>query len=93
MAEHQTMNTIIHAAFRRDLARFTTAGSAQMKAAAGKVRRAHKGNAGMFAAWLLDGADPDAQAGLRREIPSPVLFVLSRVGGRDYNRRIATVWA
>src|SRR4051794_23432410 len=25
MTEHKTMNTIIHAAFRRDLARFTTA--------------------------------------------------------------------
>ncbi|HEV3369977.1 MAG TPA: hemerythrin domain-containing protein [Acidimicrobiales bacterium] len=68
-------------------------GSPQMKAAQKAVRKAHKGNTGTFFTWLLDGADPDARAGLRREIPPPVLFVIVRVGGRDYNRRIAPVWA
>ena len=66
--------------------------SPQMKVAAGKARQRHKGHAGTFMAWLLDGADADAAAGLRSGIPAPVLFVLTRVGGRDYNRRIATVW-
>jgi hypothetical protein len=68
-------------------------GTPQMKAASRKVRAAYKGNAGTFMAWLLDGADADAKAGLRHEIPAPVLFMLSRVGGRAYNRRIAPVWA
>jgi iron-sulfur cluster repair protein YtfE (RIC family) len=67
--------------------------SAQMKASQRAVRRAHKGNQGAFCAWLLDGADPDAVRGLRREIPPPVLFVLSRVGGRQYTRDVASVWA
>jgi hypothetical protein len=67
--------------------------SPQMKAAQKEVRKAHKGNTGTFFTWLLDGADPDAEAGLRREIPPPVLFVFSRVGGGDYRRRIAPVWA
>jgi len=79
----------------RDLEPIAAAHSAspQMKAAQKAVRKAHKGNTGTFFTWLLDGADPDAKAGLRRELPPPVLFVIVRVGGRDYNRRIAPVWA
>jgi hypothetical protein len=64
----------------------------EMKAALKTVRKAHKGVSGTFFAWLMDGADPDAAAQLRKEVPAPVVFVISRVGGRDYNRRIASVW-
>lgn len=79
----------------RDLEPFAAAqhDTPQMKAAQKLVRAAHKGNGGTFFAWLLDGADPDAVRGLRREVPPPVLFVISRLGGRDYRRRIAPVWA
>lgn len=66
--------------------------TAEIKQAQATVRRAHKGVAGTFAAWLLDGADDDAKARLRKEIPPPVLFVLSRIPGRHYNREIAPVW-
>jgi hypothetical protein len=65
----------------------------EMKAALKSVRAAHKGVSGTFFAWLMDDADPDAAAQLRKEVPAPVVFVISRVGGRDYNRRIASVWA
>jgi hypothetical protein len=44
-------------------------------------------------AWLQDGADHDALSALRHEVPAPVLFVMGRLGGRDYNRRIAPVWS
>jgi hypothetical protein len=64
-----------------------------MKAAAKDVRKAHKGNAGAFFAWLLDGADADDVRGLRREIPPPVLLVISRLGGRRYRRDVASVWS
>ncbi len=64
-----------------------------MKAAVKSVRKAHKGNAGTFFAWLLDGADADDVRGLRREIPPPVLFVISRLGGRRYTRTVASVWS
>jgi hypothetical protein len=67
--------------------------SPQLKAAQRAVRKAHKRNAGTFFAWLIDGADPDTKAGLRREVPPPVLFVVSRVAGRDYRSRIAPVWS
>jgi len=66
--------------------------SPQMKAAAVSVRQAYKGSAGNFAAWLLDGADAGTTASLRREIPAPVVFMLSRFGGRSYHRDVATVW-
>lgn len=68
-------------------------GSPPMRAASRAVRQAHKGNAGVFFAWLLDGADPEARAGLHREVPAPVVFVLSRFGGRTYGRTVAPVWA
>lgn len=65
----------------------------QMKAAAAEVRKAHKGEAGTFVAWLLDGAAPEDVAALRREIPGPVVSVLNAVPGRHYRRTVATVWA
>lgn len=80
----------------RDLEPFAVAklkGSPQGKAAGAAVRKAQKGQAGIFFAWLLDGADADARAGLTREIPAPVVFLISRLGGRDYRRRIAPVWS
>jgi hypothetical protein len=36
--------------------------------------------------------NPAAQGFLMQQIPGPVLFVLSRVLGRSYSRKIATVW-
>jgi hemerythrin-like domain-containing protein len=64
----------------------------EIKQAQATVRKAHKGGTGTFVTWLLDGADADAHAALRKEIPPPVLFVLTRVAGRAYNRDIAPVW-
>lgn len=67
--------------------------SAQMKAAQKSVRAAHQGGAGTFMAWLLDGADADATSFMRSDIPPPVLFIISRIGGRSYNRDVASVWS
>ena len=64
----------------------------QFKATQKAVRRAHKGNVGTFVSWLDDGADPDARAGLRHEMPPPVVAILMAFAGRDYKRRIAPVW-
>ena len=79
----------------RDLEPFTAQhrSAPQIKAAVGAVRKRHKGSAGTFFAWLSDGADDDAKAGLRKELPPPVLKVLVAVAGRDYRRRIASVWS
>jgi hypothetical protein len=64
----------------------------ELKRAQVAVRKAHRRGAGTFFAWLTDGNDPDVAAALRHEVPAPVLFVLSRVAGRGYRRRIAAVW-
>jgi hypothetical protein len=57
------------------------------------VRKAHQGESGTFVAWLLDGATPDEVAGLRREIPPPVVKVLNAIPGRRYRKTIAPVWS
>jgi hypothetical protein len=31
--------------------------------------------------------------GLRREVPRPVLYVVTRTSGRRYRRTVAPVWA
>jgi hemerythrin-like domain-containing protein len=64
----------------------------QLKRARAAVRKAHNRGLGTFLAWLQDDADRAAAVGLRREIPPPVLFVLTRVGGRRYRQEIATAW-
>ena len=63
------------------------------KAAEAAARKAHTEGAGTFFAWLSDHCDPDAARALRREVPAPVLFLILRVGGPKYNRRIASAWA
>jgi hypothetical protein len=47
---------------------------------------------GTLFAWLLDGADDDAVRGVRREVPRPVLFVITQTSGRRYRRTVASVW-
>jgi hypothetical protein len=69
------------------------ASSGPMKAALKEVKKAHRGRLGNVLAWLDDGADADARRGLRREIPAPVVFVASVVGGRRYRRDVASVWS
>ena len=100
-AAHRAMLTLqealgIHLAHEeRDLEPFSAGhvGTPEMKAAQKDVRKAFKGNAGTFFAWLLDGADADAQAKVRSQIPAPVLFALTKVAGRKYNKEVAPVWA
>lgn len=68
-------------------------GSPLYKSTQVAVRKAHKGNAGTFFAWLSDGADADARAALAKEVPAPVLFLIRRFGGRDYTRNVGSVWS
>jgi hypothetical protein len=65
----------------------------QLKTAQAAVRKAHKGNAGTFFAWLEDGAAPEEASIIRKEIPAPVLWLITRTGGRSYRRKISPTWA
>jgi iron-sulfur cluster repair protein YtfE (RIC family) len=78
----------------RDLEPFAAryATSPQFKRAQARVRKAHDGDAGTFMSWLVDGAESETVAALRKQIPPPVLFVLTRIAGRRCRRRIATAW-
>lgn len=60
-----------------------------MKPAAASARRSHTEGGGPFFASLSEGIAMSDAAVLRKEIPPPVLFMLSRLGRRGYQRRIA----
>jgi hypothetical protein len=65
----------------------------QHKAAVAKARKSHTEGAGTFFAWLADTDDPAIAAALRRQVPRPVLFLLTTLGGRSYKRCAAAAWA
>ncbi len=56
-------------------------------------RRAGVAKAGVFMVWLQDGATPEARAGLRANVPGPVVAVIGGLFGRRYRKDIAPVWA
>ncbi len=56
-------------------------------------RRAGPAQAGIFFAWVQDGATPEQAAALRASVPRPVLAVLTGVFGRRYAREVAPVWS
>ncbi|QIK66867.1 hemerythrin domain-containing protein [Nocardioides sp. HDW12B] len=57
-----------------------------------RLRKQPLGVAGGFFAWVLDGLPPREDAYVRSAVPTPVVFLLSRVVGLGYRRRIAPVW-
>jgi hypothetical protein len=48
--------------------------------------------AGKYFAWLQDGASGDELAGLRQNVPGPVVAIIGRVFGGKYRRTIAPAW-
>ena len=70
------------------------AGSPAMKEMSKKFSRSlSPGAAGVYMAWLQDGAGPEESAALRSTIPPPVLAVFTKLLGRRYRREIAPVWS
>lgn len=63
-----------------------------MKTALTQVKKAHLKKMGNFVEWLQDGADEADLAGMRQELPAPVVFVFGKIGGRRYRREIAPTW-
>jgi hypothetical protein len=65
----------------------------QWKQAQRAVRRTmNLPEAGTYLAWLQDGADADARDYMSQEFPRPVLTIFPRLLGRQYARRIASIW-
>ena len=63
-----------------------------MKAALTQVKKAHLKSMGNFVEWLQDGADASDLAGMRKELPPPVIFLFGKIAGRRYRREIAPTW-
>jgi hypothetical protein len=55
--------------------------------------KSHTEGPGTFFAWLADTDDPAIAAALRRQVPLPVLFLLTTLCGRSYKRCAAAAWA
>jgi hemerythrin-like domain-containing protein len=64
----------------------------EWKAVEKQLRKAPPAVAGSFFAWITDGMGTEEQAFLRKTVPSPVVFLLTRVFGRRYQKEIAPVW-
>jgi hemerythrin-like domain-containing protein len=56
-------------------------------------RRSGPATAGVFFAWVQDGASPQEQAALAASVPGPVLSVMSGLFGRRYRKEVAPVWS
>ncbi|MDP3894800.1 hemerythrin domain-containing protein [Nocardioides sp.] len=48
--------------------------------------------AGLFFAWILDGASPAERAAVGQTIPGPVLTIITGVFGRGYRKNVAPAW-
>jgi hemerythrin-like domain-containing protein len=62
------------------------------KAVEKQLRPRRISDAGASLAWMQDGAGSRELAALRATIPPPVLFVITKVFGRGYQRDIAPIW-
>jgi len=60
-----------------------------MGRAFGKVSPARGGR---FFEWVLDGASPDEQAAIKRDVPGPILTIIGGIFGRGYRKNVAPVW-
>jgi hypothetical protein len=68
-------------------------GTPEMKAMARRFARDRNPlRAGDFFAWVENGASAAERAGVRTEVPGPVVTVFSRVLGRRYRTGVARVW-
>jgi hemerythrin-like domain-containing protein len=56
-------------------------------------RRSSLPVAGVFFAWMEDGASPDERAALRQSVPGPVIAIIGGIFGRRYRKEVAPVWA
>jgi hypothetical protein len=55
-------------------------------------RRTGPPRAGIFFAWVQDGATPEEMAALRQSVPGPVLTIIGGLFGRRYRKEVAPVW-
>jgi hypothetical protein len=64
----------------------------ELKAMGKAFGRVSPARGGQFFAWLLDGASPEERDAVTREVPGPVVAIVSGIFGRGYRRNVAPVW-
>ena len=67
-------------------------GTPEIKAMGRAFGKVGPSRGGRFFAWVMDGAPPDVQAAVRREVPGPVITIVGGIFGRGYRRDVASVW-
>jgi hemerythrin-like domain-containing protein len=56
-------------------------------------RRTGPAKAGIFFAWMQDGATAEERSALAANVPRPVIAVIGGIFGRRYRKDVAPVWA
>jgi hypothetical protein len=56
-------------------------------------KRAGLPTAGVFFAWVQDGATPEERSALTDSVPAPVLAIIGGIFGRRYRKEVAPVWS
>jgi hemerythrin-like domain-containing protein len=56
-------------------------------------RRVGVGRAGVFFAWMQDGANAEERSALADNVPRPVVAIFGVLFGRPYRKDIAPVWS
>jgi Hemerythrin HHE cation binding domain len=64
----------------------------QMKEMGRQFGRGNLLVAGNFMAWVQNGASEEEMAGLRANVPGPILTIFGSVVGMQYRRQVAPVW-
>ena len=64
----------------------------EMKEMGRKFSRGNLLVAGNFMAWVQNGASEEEMAGLRDNVPGPILAIFGNVVGMQYKRQVAPVW-
>jgi hemerythrin-like domain-containing protein len=67
--------------------------SAPIKEMGKKFARTSPAKAGVFFAWILDGASTEERRSLTDSVPGPVLKVLTTLFGRSYRKDVAPTWS
>jgi hemerythrin HHE cation binding domain-containing protein len=55
-------------------------------------RRVGPAKAGVFFAWVQDGASAEELSAIRQSVPGPVLAIMGGLFGRSYRHQVAPVW-
>jgi hemerythrin-like domain-containing protein len=90
--EAVTVTHLVHEEAELEPVYFEKKDTPEIKAMGRAFGKVSPATGGRFFAWVTDGASPQEMAAITRDVPGPVLTVLTGVFGRSYRKNIAPVW-